>query len=86
MAAELPVPLAGYGPLVPGLTLSLFTGWGTAAAARAHLELARRLMADGELDPEAYGFPEKDELIGQGRYDEIVRTWARRTGRPTVEG
>lgn len=85
MVAEVPIPLAGYGPLAPGLALSLFTGWGTASAARAHLELARHLFAHGDVPPEAYGFPDKDELIDQHLYDDVVRAWARRTGRPVVE-
>jgi 2-methylisocitrate lyase-like PEP mutase family enzyme len=84
IGAQVPLPLAGYGPLAPGLALSLFTGWGTASAARAHLELARHLFAHGDVPPEAYGFPDKDELIDQGRYDDVIRTWARRTGRPVV--
>ena len=84
MVAEIPVPLAGYGPLAPGLALSLFTGWGTASAARAHLDVARHLFEHGDVPPEAYGFPEKDTLIDQDLYDEVVRTWARRTGRPVV--
>jgi 2-methylisocitrate lyase-like PEP mutase family enzyme len=86
MVARIPIPLAGYGPLVPGLSLSLFTGWGTASAARAHLELARHLRDHGDVPPEAYGFPDKDVLIDQDLYDQVIRTWAERTGRPVVGG
>jgi isocitrate lyase len=82
IAAEVPIPIAGYGKLVDGLAFSLFTGWGTASAASAHLRWARHLHEHGDLPPEAYAFDEKDVLIGQGTYDEVVTAWATRTGRP----
>jgi hypothetical protein len=71
---------------MPGMQFSLFTGFGTAAAARVHHHLATYLFEHGELPPEEFGFPEKDVLINQGPYDEIVRMWAERTGRPIREG
>jgi hypothetical protein len=76
------VPIAGYGKLVPGQTLSLFTGWGTASAARAHQQLARHLREHGDVPDGAFGFDDKDELIGQTPYDDIVRRWSTATGRP----
>jgi len=82
IAAELKIPVGAYGKLVPGLQFSLFTGFGTAAAARSHFELATYLFEHGELPPVAFGFPAKDVLINQGLYDSIVSTWASRTGRP----
>ena len=42
----------------------------------------RHLLEHGDLPPEAYAFAEKDALIGEGAYDEVVRAWATRTGRP----
>ena len=86
MVAAIPIPLAGYGPLAPGVTLSLFTGWGTASAARSHLELARHLLEQGDVPPEAYGFPDKEALIDQALYDQVIGAWAERTGRPVVGG
>jgi 2-methylisocitrate lyase-like PEP mutase family enzyme len=82
IAAEVACPIAGYGKLEPGLSLSLFTGWGTSAAAKAHQQWARHLREHGDLPPEAFGFEDKDALIDQPLFDGIVRRWAERTGRP----
>jgi 2-methylisocitrate lyase-like PEP mutase family enzyme len=82
IAAEVSVPIAGFGKLAKGLTFSLFTGWGTSSAARVHQQWAAYLREHGDLPPEAFGFEEKDELIDQTGYDAVVRTWANRTGRP----
>jgi 2-methylisocitrate lyase-like PEP mutase family enzyme len=82
IAAEVSIPIAGFGKLVDGLAFSLFTGWGTSSAARAHRQWAEYLLEHGELPPEATAFPGKDELIDQATYDGVVATWAARTGRP----
>jgi 2-methylisocitrate lyase-like PEP mutase family enzyme len=82
VAAEVSIPVAAFGPLAPGVKFSLWTGFGTAAAARTHYELATQLMADGTLPYEVAVMPDKDLLIDQGVYDEVVRRWAQRTGRP----
>jgi len=81
IAAEVKIPIGMYGKITPGMQFSLFTGFGTAAAARSHHELATYLLEHGELPPVAFGFPDKDILINQGPYDGIVRMWAERTGR-----
>ncbi len=83
IAAEVSIPLAAYGPLARGLSLGLFSGFGTASAAREHLRWARHLLEHGDIPPDAGDFPDKDELIGQGLYDDVVSRWATRTGRPT---
>ena len=85
VAGEVAIPIAGFGRLEPGLAFSLFTGWGTASAARAHQEWARHLRSHGELPAEAFAFPGKDVLIDQQGYDAIVRQWALRTGGPVRE-
>ncbi len=82
IADEVPIPIAGYGQLVAGLSFSLFTGWGTASAARAHLQWATHLREHGDVPPEAFGFSDKDDLIDQRRYDAIIGAWAERTRRP----
>jgi 2-methylisocitrate lyase-like PEP mutase family enzyme len=82
IAAEVTIPLGCYGPLVPGAQFSLFTGFGTSAAARVHHELATQLFEHGELPAEVFAMPDKDALIHQGAYDRVVRAWAERTGRP----
>jgi 2-methylisocitrate lyase-like PEP mutase family enzyme len=83
--AAVDIPIAGYGSLQPGLQLSLATGWGTASAARAHLQFARELLETGEVSDEAMVFPDKDVLIGQADYDAVITKWAGRTGRPVRE-
>jgi 2-methylisocitrate lyase-like PEP mutase family enzyme len=83
IADEVPCPIAAYGKLEPGLTFSLFTGWGTASAVRAHQQWARHLFEHGDLPAEAFAFEGKDDLIDQAFYDGIIRTWAERTVRPT---
>lgn len=82
IAEAVKIPVGMYGKLCPGMQFSLFTGFGTAAAARAHHELSTYLLEHGELPPVAFGFPDKDTLIDQGPYDGVVRMWAERTGRP----
>jgi 2-methylisocitrate lyase-like PEP mutase family enzyme len=85
IAAEVPLPLACYGPILPKVQMSLATGWGTATMAREHLRWARELHRTGELPAAAFDFPEKNKLIGQAEYDGIVERWARHTGRPIRE-
>ncbi len=82
IADELSLPVAGYGKLVPGLTVALSTGWGTATAARMHRQWATQLLEHGELPPEAFEFPGKAETIRQGTYDAVVEAWVDATGRP----
>jgi hypothetical protein len=82
ISAQVPIPVAGFGKLVKGMAFSLFTGWGTSSAARAHQEWATYLWQHGELPHDAFGIPGKDDLIDQGLYDQVVATWATRTGRP----
>lgn len=85
IASEVSIPLAGYGSLVDGLALALATGFGTASAACLHHHWATHLFEHGELPEEAFAFPDKDEIIGQGHYDAVISDWATRTGRPTRE-
>lgn len=82
IAAEVPIPIAGYGSLVDGLRIALSTGWGVSAAARMHQQWATYLRQHGDLPPEAFGFEDKDALIDQGVYDQLTAEWATRTGRP----
>ena len=77
-----PIPVAGYGSLLPGLQIALATGWGVSAAIQAHQRWAAELMEHGELPPEAFGFENKDALIDQPTYDALIEKWARRHGLP----
>jgi 2-methylisocitrate lyase-like PEP mutase family enzyme len=81
IAAEVKIPVACYGPLQPGTQVSLFTGFGTNAAAQAHYEIATHVLAHGTYPPDMPRMPEKDTLIRQDLYDAVVRKWAERTGR-----
>jgi 2-methylisocitrate lyase-like PEP mutase family enzyme len=77
-----PIPVVGFGPLVDGLSFSLFTGFSTSSAVAAHFRWASHLLQHGELPPEAFEMPNKAELIRQPDYDQVVATWADRTARP----
>lgn len=82
IAAAVPIPIGTYGKLQPGVKVSLFTGFGTASAVREHHRWAKHLLEHGELPEEAFGFPDKDELIRQTEYDRLITQWATTTGRP----
>jgi 2-methylisocitrate lyase-like PEP mutase family enzyme len=82
IAAEVSIPVGGYGPLLPQMKFSLFTGYGTAVAARAHLEMSQYVLEHGTLPEGFQGVPMKAELLEEPRYDELIRRWARQTGRP----
>ena len=82
IAREVPIPIAGYGQLVEGVTLALSTGWGTASAARLHRQWATVLLETGEIPREASEFPAKDVAIRQDEYDRLIEDWVRSTGRP----
>jgi 2-methylisocitrate lyase-like PEP mutase family enzyme len=79
--AEVTLPIAGFGDLIPGVDLALSTGWGTASAARAHREWATRLYEQGSLPPEAFEFPRKAETIQEDLYDAVIEEWVTATGR-----
>ncbi len=82
ITAEVPIPVAGYGKLLKGLQFGL-GGGSTAIAAAAVYKAMSHFYAHGEMPMEMMeGLPDRDELIDQGRYDEVVRQWAQRTGRP----
>lgn len=82
IAKEVSIPLACYGSPIPGAAFSLSTGWGTASAARLHRQWATELMERGELPPEAFEFPGKQEAIQQRPYDAVIERWATATDRP----
>jgi 2-methylisocitrate lyase-like PEP mutase family enzyme len=88
---EVPIPISTYNtPRAAaeqhGVALVLYTGWATASAISAHRRWAKTLLETGELPPEAFGLEDKDELLGESVYSDLIRDWARSTGRPIVEG
>jgi 2-methylisocitrate lyase-like PEP mutase family enzyme len=82
IAAEVPIPVAGFGSLVPGLAFALSTGWGTPTAARLHWQLATELKETGQLPAGVGDFPDKPGLTRQTQYDRLIESWAKTTARP----
>lgn len=82
LVAELPVPVCVLGPVIPNTAFALHTGWGMIGAAKQHLAYARELMETGAIDFD-HTFPEKDQLLEMDLYDELIREWAKKTGRET---
>jgi 2-methylisocitrate lyase-like PEP mutase family enzyme len=83
IAAEADLPLGGYQALIPGLQFTLFTGWGVWVAAEAHRRVATHIFEHGDLPPDFGGDFDRRTLTDQTVYDDVVRRWAARTGRPT---
>jgi 2-methylisocitrate lyase-like PEP mutase family enzyme len=82
IAAELPIPIAGYGKLLKGMQLGL-GGGSTAIAAAAVYKAMTHLFEHGEIPREMMdGLPDAAGLMDQPLYDAVVRTWAEATGRP----
>jgi len=85
LAQEIDIPIGGYGPLLAHMSFSLFTGYGTAVAARAHFEMSEYVLEHGALPEGFQGVPRKGELLEEPFYDDLIRRWADSTGRPTRE-
>jgi 2-methylisocitrate lyase-like PEP mutase family enzyme len=88
---EVPLPICTYNtPRADaerlGLAAVIFTGWATASMVSAHRKYAEILLAEGALPPEAYAFEDKSEIIGENTYSDLIRDWAKNTGRPSLEG
>lgn len=81
LVKELPVPVCVIGATLPGAKITLAAGWGWVGAAQLHLERARILFETGAFrgDPTMEG---KAELLGQDVLDEVIESWAKKTGRP----
>jgi 2-methylisocitrate lyase-like PEP mutase family enzyme len=77
------VPVCTLGFNLPDTAFTLSTGWGWVTAAANHLKMAKELMETGSVASANYNLPEKYELINQPFYDELIREWAEKTGRPT---
>lgn len=82
IAAEVKIPLADFQGLLPSHQFSLFTGYGVAGAAHTHYQMARHVFEHGTRPEGLMGVPNKKWLTREGDYDEVVRVWAARTGRP----
>jgi hypothetical protein len=77
------LPLGGYEALIPGLQFTFFTGWGVAGAVQAHRHIATHIFEHGALPPDFGGDFERRSMTDQTAYDEVIRRWTNRTGRPT---
>jgi 2-methylisocitrate lyase-like PEP mutase family enzyme len=85
IAKQIDIPIGGYGPLLPQMRFSLFTGYGTAVAARAHLETSQYVLQHGALPDGFEGVPMKRDLLEESVFDDLIRGWAEATGRPVRE-
>lgn len=82
LGAALSKPIVVLGLPIPGTACTLHTGWGWMGAAMLHLERARELFETGKVTAD-FNMPEKNALIEQDFYDELIAEWAQKTGRPT---
>lgn len=82
LGAALSKPIVVLGLPIPGTACTLHTGWGWMGAAKLHLERAKELFETGKVTADL-NLPEKNDLIEQGLYDELIADWAKKTGRPT---
>lgn len=83
---EVPIPIADYNrprsvAKQYGISLIIYTGFGTAAIARAHQRLVEILRDTGEIPREEFGFDAKVELTRQAEYSSVIRKWTESTGR-----
>jgi 2-methylisocitrate lyase-like PEP mutase family enzyme len=92
IVAEVPIPVCTYNSsradaVRLGLGAVIFTGWATPVMIDAFRRNAQVLLDTGELPPEAYvPLQDKSELIGETFYSDMIRDWAKKTGRPSLEG
>jgi 2-methylisocitrate lyase-like PEP mutase family enzyme len=77
-----PIPVCAMGGPLPKQAFLVSTGWGWNGAAKLHLERARELMETGQVDLSG-GMFDDTNFIDKPFYDDLVRNWAKRTGRPT---
>ena len=92
IVAEVPIPVCTYNSSRAdaarlGLGAVIFTGWATPVMIDAFRRAAQVLLDTGELPPDAYvPLEDKSELIGEIFYSDMIRAWAKKTGRPSLEG
>ena len=88
---EVPIPIVTYRlsrdeARRRGIALVLYSGWAAAEAGRIQQRWLQRLMDDGELPAEvAEPLADRDALVGESEYGEVVRAWAKSTGRASVD-
>ncbi|HKR88895.1 MAG TPA: isocitrate lyase/PEP mutase family protein [Phenylobacterium sp.] len=75
-------PIVVLGAPIPGTACTLHTGWGWLGAAKLHLERARELFETGKVTADL-NLAEKNALIEQDLFDELITDWAKKTGRET---
>lgn len=76
-----PFPVCTIGPRLPGAAFCLSTGWGWTGAAQLHYARARTLLETGELEFD-FNVEDRDILLEERHYGELVAGWAGKTGRP----
>ena len=75
-------PFSVLGFPIPGTACTLSTGWGWTGAAQLHWKLAKELYETGTIANLDVALEDKEALIGQDVYDELIADWAKQTGRP----
>ena len=80
LTRALPVPVCSLGPTLPGTAFTLYPGFGWMGAAQVHLQRARELLETGSIRMDTH-IPDKERLIEQDLYDDLIRNWATKTGR-----
>ena len=81
LKAALSKPIVVLGLPIPGTACTLHTGWGWLGAAKLHMERAKELFETGKVTADL-NLAEKNALIEQDFYDQLIGDWAQKTGRP----
>ena len=80
LVRELNAPITVIGNTMPGTRINLQAGWGWMGAAQLHLERCLHIKEHGSINVDPV-LPHKRELLEQDLYDNLVREWAKKTGR-----
>lgn len=81
LQSAIKAPFFVLGLPIPKTTCTLFTGFGWTGAVQLHIKRARELLETGKVTMDPI-IEDKDALIEQDLYAELVRDWAKKTGRP----
>jgi len=77
-----PIPVSAMGAALPRQAFLISTGWGWNGAAMLHMERAKQLMETGEVDMSG-GVFDDTAFVDKVLYGDLIRDWAKKTGRPT---
>jgi 2-methylisocitrate lyase-like PEP mutase family enzyme len=77
-----PIPVSAMGFPLPRQAFLISTGWGWNGAAMLHLARAQELMETGQVDMSG-GVFDDTAFVDKLFYGDLVRDWAKKTGRPS---